>query len=132
MTPSEIDAAVHSQLGELRAVTKGLQASLERIEEMMQRSEDKSDESRSKMHKRVDELVDRVAAVETNVTSVQGGIQGIKKEIDKDIKPTVEEVKRWKLIGIGALGMIGIAGIALGVSFADAIKRIFGLLIGKM
>lgn len=124
MTPPEIDAAVHTKLGELSAVTKGLQASLERIEEMMERSEDKSDESRSKMHKRVDELVDRVATVEGNFAKVQSDI--------KDMKPVVEDVKRWRLVGMGALSMIGIAGVALGVSFSDALKRIAGLLIGKM
>ncbi len=124
MTQGDSDAAVHRQLGELNAVTRGLQESLRRIEDMMQRSEDKSDESRSKVHKRMDELVDRVSTVEGSVGKVQSDI--------KEMKPTVDEVKRWKLIGVGALGMIGIGGIALGVSFADAIKRIAGVLIGRL
>lgn len=34
--------------------------------------------------------------------------------------------------GIGALSMIGIGGVALGVSFADALKRVGGLLIGRI
>ncbi|OHV84135.1 hypothetical protein LCM4573_00010 [Rhizobium sp. LCM 4573] len=50
---------------------------------------------------------------------------------DFEMKPVTEDVKRWKLMGMGALGMMGIAGIALGVSFADALKRIAGLLMGR-
>ena len=42
-----------------------------------------------------------------------------------------EDVRRWKLMGLGALGMIGIAGMALGVSFADALKRIASIVLGR-
>lgn len=124
MSPAESDAAVHRQLGEVTAVTRSLQDSLRRIEDMMQRSEDKSDESRSKVHKRMDEVVDRIATVESNVGQVQNDI--------KDMKPVTDDVKRWKLIGTGALFMIGIGGIALGVSFADALKRIAFLFLGRV
>lgn len=34
-------------------------------------------------------------------------------------------------MGIGALGVIGIGGIALGVTFTDAIGRIGMVIIGK-
>jgi hypothetical protein len=42
-----------------------------------------------------------------------------------------DDVRRWKLIALGALGMIGIAGIALGVSFANVLKRIALVILGK-
>ncbi len=35
------------------------------------------------------------------------------------------------MMGLGALGMIGIAGMALGVSFADALKRIALVIVGR-
>ena len=34
-------------------------------------------------------------------------------------------------MGLGALGMIGIAGMALGVSFADVLKRIAAIIISR-
>jgi hypothetical protein len=34
------------------------------------------------------------------------------------------------MMGIGALGMIGVGGVALGVSFGDAVKRLLSLLTG--
>lgn len=123
MTPPELDAAVHRQLGELIAGMRSIQEDNRRLEDMMRRSDDKSDESRSRVHRRMDEMVDRVGKVETTMVTVQEDIS--------EMKPVTDDVKRWKLMGLGALGIIGIAGMALGVSFADALKRIALVVIGK-
>ena len=48
-----------------------------------------------------------------------------------EMKPVTDDVKRWKLMGIGALGVIGIGGMVLGVTFADANRRIAQVIIGK-
>lgn len=48
-----------------------------------------------------------------------------------EMKPVTDDVKRWKLMGIGALGVAGIAAVALGVSLAEAIRRIVFVIIGK-
>ncbi|TWD54497.1 uncharacterized protein DUF1515 [Agrobacterium vitis] len=120
----EIDAGVHRMLGELVAEMRGLKEDIQEIRGAQVRSEDRATQSRAVVHRRMDEMVDRVGALETNITNVQTDIA--------DIKPVTNEVKRWKLIGLGALGMIGIGGIALGVSFADVLKRVGGLLIGRL
>ncbi len=75
------------------------------------------------MHQRMDQLVDRVGKVEGSLAAVQEDVS--------EMRPVTDDVKRWKLMGLGALGMIGIAGMALGVSFADALKRIALALIGR-
>ncbi|WP_168599083.1 DUF1515 family protein [Rhizobium sp. SG741] len=123
MTAPEIDAAVHKQLGELVAGMRSLQEANRRLEDMMRRSDDKSEESRSRVHRRMDETIDRIGKLETTIVTVQEDIS--------EMKPVTDDVKRWKLMGLGALGMIGIAGIALGVSFADALKRIALVVLGK-
>lgn len=123
MTPPEIDAAVHRQLGELVAGMHSLQDSIRRMEEAGRRSEDKSEASRAVVHRRLDEVVDRVGKVESSIVTVQDDV--------KEMKPVTDEVRRWKLLGMGALGMMGVAGVALGVSFADALKRVAGLIIGR-
>ena len=115
MAPAD-DNAMHQQIGSLTA--KG-----DMILEAMRRSEEKSDVSRASVHRRMDEIVDRVSKVEASVDTVQDDV--------REMKPVTEDVKRWKLMGMGALGMMGIAGIALGVSFADALKRIAALLMGR-
>lgn len=45
------------------------------------------------------------------------------------MKPVTDDVKRWPVIGIGSLTVIG--GMALGVAFADVLKRIAAVIIGK-
>lgn len=124
MAPPEIDAAVHRQLGELVAGLRGIQDDMREMKATLQRSEDKSAESRAAMHRRLDEAVDRIGRVESSVASVNEDVA--------EMKPVTDDVRRWRLMGIGALSMIGIAGVALGVSFADALKRIAALLIGRI
>ncbi|HBF31874.1 DUF1515 family protein [Rhizobium sp.] len=120
----EIDASVHRQLGELVAGLRGLKDDIQEIRDAQLRSEDKSTQSRAVVHRRMDEMVSRVGALEQHITNVQADVA--------DMKPVTNDVKRWKLMGIGALGMIGIGGIALGVSFADVLKRVGSLLIGRI
>jgi len=88
------------------------------------RAEDKAATSRSKVHERMDQLVDRVGDVEVSVSSIGADVA--------EMKPVTDDVKRWKLMGIGALGVTGIAAMALGVSFAEAIRRIVFVIIGKV
>src|SRR3546814_696968 len=131
MSPNEIDAAALGHIGELRAGIRALADSQRRIEDAMRRSEDKSDESRAKVHSRMDELVDRVATVEGDVKSVNDDVLDVKKLVNSDIKPVTDKVKRWELIGIGALSMAGVAGTALGVAFADVVKRFLLVVLGR-
>jgi hypothetical protein len=123
MAPGD-DAAVHRQLGELVAGMHSLQESIKRVEDQSRRSEDKATESRAAVHRRMDDMVSRVGSVEQTVSSLKDDVL--------EMKPVTEDVKRWRLMGLGALGMIGIGGIALGVTFADAMKRIASLLLGRI
>ena len=123
MSPPEIDAAVHRQLGELVAGMHGLQDSIRRMEEASRRSEDKSEASRAVVHRRLDEVVDRVGKVETSIVTVQEDVT--------EMKPVTDEVRRWKLMGMGALAVTGVAAMALGVTFSEALKRIAMAVIGR-
>ncbi|MCO5966078.1 DUF1515 domain-containing protein [Sinorhizobium meliloti] len=109
-----INATVHQQLGTLLAEVKNLR-------EDFRRSEDKSNASRASMHRRMDELVERVGTLEGSTSAMQGDIT--------EMKPITDDVKKWKLMGIGALGVIGVGGAALGVTFADVLKRGLAILV---
>lgn len=99
-----------------------LEAKVDALIEASKRSEDKSDKSRAAMHRRVDELVDRVGGVEAAQAQTQKDIT--------DMKPVTDDVKRWKIMGIGAMGIVGIAAAALGVTFGDAVKRVVMVMTG--
>ena len=124
MASAETEAAVHRQLGELAAGMRALQDTMRRIEEGAGRAEDKAAESRAGVHRRMDEIVGRVRHLETSTATIVSDVS--------EMKPVTDDVRRWKLMGIGSLGMIGIGGIALGVSFADVLKRIAALLVGRI
>lgn len=108
-----IDASVHQQLGTLIAEVKNLR-------EDFRRSEDKSDASRASMHRRMDELVKRVGTLEGSTAAMQEDIT--------EMRPITDDVQKWKVMGMGALAVIGIGAAALGVTFADVIKRALVLL----
>ncbi len=90
-----IEASVHQQLGTLLAEVKNLR-------EDFRRSEDKSDASRASMHRRMDELVGRVSTLEASTAAVQEDIT--------EMRPITDDVRKWKLMGMGALAVIGIGG----------------------
>lgn len=99
-----------------------LAAKVDMLIEASKRAEDKSDKSWAAMHKRVDELVDRVGSVEVVQAQTQKDIT--------DMKPVTDDVKRWKIMGIGAMGIVGIAAAALGVTFGDVVKRVVMVMTG--
>lgn len=41
-------------------------------------------------------------------------VRYLKEVIDKDVKPVTDDVKRWRLMGMGALAIVGIGGAAFG------------------
>lgn len=86
------------------------------------KSEEKSDISRAAIHSRVNDLIERTAKVERSVIDLQDDV--------KVMKPVTDDVRRWKTVGMGALGAIGLAGVAMGVSFSDMLKRVANLLTG--
>lgn len=98
MNPSDFDPRLHQQMGELLAEVRNLR-------DAFRQSEIKSDTSRSQMHTRLDLLVDRVGKVEGNVAAVQEDIS--------EMRPVTDDVRRWKLMGLGALGIVGIGASAL-------------------
>lgn len=123
MPPSEFDASLHQKMGELLGMTTALKESLQRVEEQARRSEDKADQSRAVVHRRLDDMVNRVGDVEQNMALVKDDI--------KDMKPVTDDMKRLRLMGAGALAAMGFAAMAIGVTFADALKKIGDFFIGR-
>ena len=91
---------------------------LEAIDDRLERA----DESRAVIHRRMDELVDRTGELE-------GAVGGLTADMT-EVKAVTDEVTRWKLMGIGALGVTGIAfaslGSALTYFWSDLRRILFG------
>jgi hypothetical protein len=118
----EVDASVHQTLGQLLAEVTNLRTDIRSVKDEMRRSEDKSDVSRAAVHKRMDEIVSRVGSLEASAAATQEDIS--------EMKPVTEDVRKWKLMGIGALGVVGIGGTAIGVMLAGVLENVAHFLKG--
>lgn len=85
-----------------------------------------SRQSRAKLHERMDEVVDRVGKIEGDIAilgqvdgQVRGEVSALKATVEAnqaDLKPTVDEFRRMKMVGLSVVGLIGIGGTAFGAS----------------
>lgn len=69
-----------------------------------EQSEQRAAAGRAKMYQKTDELVDRVSATESAVGKLNADMTTVKE--------VTAEVTRWKLMGLGALGVTGMAAAA--------------------
>jgi hypothetical protein len=93
-----------------------LLAEVTNLREDFRRSEDSSNLSRAAVHRRMDDLVKQVGGLEVSVAAATGDIA--------EMKPVTEDVRKWKLMGIGALGVVGLGGAALGVTLAGVFDQL--------
>jgi len=100
---------ISEAIGHLRAEVTGLRRDL-------QQSESRSVEHRSTLHRRVDDLVADVGDLGAKVASMEATVS--------DSKTVTDDVKRWKLMGMGALAVVGLGGTALGVMVANSLEAI--------
>lgn len=71
----------------------------------------------------MDELIDEVGDIKIHMTAVS-------MKVD-DSKAVTDQVKQWKLMGLGALGVVGLACTALGVTLATSIEWWLSRLVHK-
>ncbi|MBZ9857461.1 DUF1515 domain-containing protein [Mesorhizobium sp. CA13] len=70
-----------------------------------EQSEQRAASSRAKMYQKTDELVERVTATETAVSKLNADMTSVTE--------VTAQVTRWKLMGLGASGVTGMAAAAL-------------------
>lgn len=96
---------VERTLGILLAKVEGIEKSIQR-----------GDEHRATVHRRIDEAVSELADLRTEVktefATVTADVAAVKSDV-ADTKKVTDEVTRWKLMGLGALGVTGIAAGAV-------------------
>lgn len=99
-------ASVENMQRDISEIRRDIKDSDARASLSYEQSEQRAASSRSKMYAKTDELVERVAATESAVKTLNTDMTSVKE--------VTAEVTRWKLMGMGALGVTGIAFASLG------------------
>lgn len=107
---------IYKAIGTLSAQVEGLRRDIDASERRAGAENREADEKRATVHRRLDEVIDELGEVKIEMATVTGQV--------KDSKAVTDQVKQWKLMGLGALGVVGIAGTALGVTLASSVEWI--------
>lgn len=109
-----MDSNQDRAIGRLEGRLEGIEGNLAAIERLLKEQNVASSESRR-------QLYDRVGAIETDIKISAGIDAQVRERLDsfdakltKEVMPTINEVKRWKIAGMTIIGMAGIAGVSIG------------------
>lgn len=103
--------ATQSMQRDITEIRRDIKESDARASLSYEQSEQRAAQSRAKMYAKADEMSDRIAKTEVSVKSLTADMT--------EVKSVTAEVTRWKLMGLGALGVTGMAAAAV-ASFITA------------
>lgn len=122
-------------LGKLVEGVDGLRRDITDMRQEFDVEQQNAHESRKDVHRKIDELTHRVAQTESAaqitgqvIAQTRDKIGGLEVTLAQDIKPTVDEFKRIKLMGHGVIWAVGVAGAGLGLSAAWWGEQVIGWL----
>lgn len=116
--------SIEATLAELAVEIRHLREDINQMKSQTQRDQDKADVGRAKVHARLDEVVKSVAVLEE-----QREAHGKRLA---SVEAVADEVRRWKIMGMTSISIVGIGAAAIGITFADAIKRLLQMLGGRL
>jgi len=109
--------AVTGELHEISHLLGEIEGGLASLTSQFQESERVARDSRSSMHNRMDTQDRNLATLASDTRATQSSLKELHDTIENDIRPVTDDIKRMRMMGIGALGVIGFGGMAVG-SFA--------------
>ncbi|WP_457299184.1 DUF1515 family protein [Phyllobacterium sp. P5_D12] len=107
---------IYKSIGALTAEVQGLRRDMEASERRAFAENREADEKRAIVHRRMDDIVNEVGDIKTDIATITDQV--------KDSKKVTDQVKQWRAVGLGGLGVVGIACTALGISLASSIEWI--------
>ena len=110
-------------LGQLIEGVAGLRRDITDLRDDFDTEKDHAHESRKDVHRKIDDLSGRVSQVEGTIqvsghvtAQTRDKVTAMEATLTEDVKPTVDEFKRMKLIGWSVVSIVGIGGTAFGAS----------------
>jgi hypothetical protein len=103
---------------EIMRILGRLEEGVDRLRADFTDEKEHSAESRGRMHTKLEKIEEDVGIVGKVAAQARDKADAVGKIVSDDVKPVTDDVKRWRQLGLGLLGIIGIAGTALGISMA--------------
>ena len=116
-----------SKLDDISMAIGRMEAEVAGLRRDFQSSELRSVDHRAGVHRRMDELVGDLSDVGEKLAAATAKIEAVSDDV-AEMKPVTDEVRRWKLMGIGALGVVGIGGASIGYAFQAPIDWLLRLM----
>lgn len=127
--------SLESTLAELAVEIRHLRDDITEMKSQTQRDQDKADISRAKVHARLDQVAKSVTVLEeqrkTDTEKLDALGEATSKRLES-VEVVTNEVKRWKIMGMTSISIVGIGAAALGITFADFFKRLLQMLVGRI
>lgn len=102
--------------GELHEISHTLgeiEGRLASLVAQFQESERESRDNRASMHGRMDGQDRTLAAIVRDAEDTRFSVKKLEATITTDIKPVTDDVRRWRAMGMGALGVTGIGAASI-------------------
>lgn len=108
------DDTTQRDIGRIEGRLEGVEGKLDDIARLLQEQNAQASESRKALYERVGRVETAIEVSGQIEAQVRNRLDGLEKRLEDDIKPTIDEVKRWKITGMTVLSMVGIAGASIG------------------
>lgn len=103
---------ISEAIGSLRAEIRNLGSKIDRADTVAVEGVKRADEHRAAMHRRVDDMVGEISDIKNDMVTVKRDLTDVKSDV-ADAKQVTDEVRKWRLMGMGALSVTGIAAAAI-------------------
>lgn len=126
---------IEATLAELAVEIRHMRDDITEMKAQTQRDQDRAGQSRDKVHARLDDVAKSVTVLEeqrkTDADRLDTIAAAIASRLDS-VETVTNEVKRWKIMGMTSISIVGIGAAAFGITFADFFKRLLQMLGGRI
>jgi hypothetical protein len=117
VTMNELDG-ISRLLGEIEGTLRALDRRVEA-------NDQRSTEHRRVMHERFDDQDQAIQTIVKEAADTASAVRYMRKTIDEDLKPVTDDVKRWRLMGMGALAVTGLGAASIGGTIIWVLQSIW-------
>lgn len=107
-----------SEIHDISMLLGQIQGTLQALDRKVDDGERRASDSRTQIQRHLEEQDDAMQAIVVSATQTQDEVRFMRDTLINDVKPVTDDVKRWRLMGVGAIGITGIGAAWLTANFS--------------